>query len=188
MPGQTTNYGIRYPCPGDTIDAEAFGVWTNDIENAMAQVQTASNEALQRPRAMVRTANAGFAIPVGVATQITYTTTVYNNAGATPFAGTIPPEEPQLNLYMAQITPIGTGTTVTSWKASILVDNFVVASRTSASSAASTIAKPISLVGLGFRTADPGGAAVVTFHWTGTGGPLNVYSQFSFSYVAPATP
>ena len=189
MPGQTDNYSIRYPCPGDTVTLADFTNWASDIDTALASVSELSDEALNRPRGMGRTANAGTAVAVGAGlTLLAATNTVYSHA-MTNFSGVFVPESGLDGLFlgMATVIPVGTGTTVTSWKASLIMDNQTVASRTSASSAASTIAKPISLVGVGFLTST-GAGGLVQFEWTGTGGPMNVYAQLSFSYIAPAFP
>lgn len=195
MPGTTVNYGIRYPCPGDTITTGVFSDWANDIESAIMEVSDLTSQALNRPRAMLRTADAGYAVAFGLPTQILFTEVVYNNGlgvGAGPTFGAFDVQGTSLDqglyLLMAQFTPVNTATTVTSFEAEILADNVVIAARTLASSAASTIAKPITLAGLGLLTFNPGGGGLVRFNWTGTGGPLNIYCQFSCQYLAPAFP
>jgi hypothetical protein len=193
MPGQTTNFGIEYPCPGDTITTAAFQTWTEGIEAAINQVNTASTEATNRPRAMLRTNDTGYAVAFGAPTQILFDITVYNNGLdvgvlGPPFGGFVPEPTGDAGLYllMAQFTPVNTATTVTSFEAEIISNNEVVAARTLASSAATTIARPISLMGVGII--DFIGGALVRFNWTGTGGPLNIYCQFSCQYIAPAVP
>lgn len=190
MPGQTENFAIRYPCPGDTLTTNVFCDWANDIDDAVSQVGQASQDSLNRVRVMMRTDTTGSTVAAGVLTPLQFTTVVYNNDPlvpvpltpllAWPGVGAGPDE---LNLYMAQITPVNTATTVTSFSANILVGTTIVARRVLADSAVPTIGKPITLVGLGIRDSTNGGAVQV--QWTGTGGPLLVYSQFSFSAVAP---
>lgn len=195
MPGTTANYAIRYPCPGDTITTDVFSNWANDIESAVLQVSDLTGQALNRPRAMLRTVDTGYAVAFGLPTQILFDEVVYNNGlgvGTGPIFGAFDVNGTSLDqglyLFMAQLTPVNTATTVTSFEAEILTDNVVIAARTLASSAASTIAKPITLAGLGFLTFNPGGGGLVRFNWTGTGGPLNIYCQFSCQYIAPAFP
>jgi len=194
MPGQTTNFGIEYPCPGDTITAAAFQTWTEGIEDALEQVNDAAVAAANRPRAMLRTATTGFAVAAGAATQISFDEVVYDSgfgglSGVAPYtafdiAGTGFIDG--LYMFMAQFTPVNTATTVTSFEAEILASNTTIAARTLASSAATTIARPISMIGIGFLTTV--GTGLVRFNWTGTGGPLNIYCQFSCQYIAPAFP
>lgn len=190
MPGQTENFGIRYPCPGDTITSNVFCDWANDIDEAVSQVGAASQASLNRVRSMLRTDTTGDAIPVGGLNPIQFSTLVYNNdpiTAAGPFPGLgwagVGAGPTELNLYMAQVTPLNTATTVTSLSVNILVGTTIVARRVLADSAVPTIGKPINLMGLGIRDSTNGGAVQVL--WTGSGGPLFFYCQFSFASVAP---
>lgn len=190
MPGQTANFAIRYPCPGDTVTMDAFANWASDIENALLTVSELTEQASNRPRAIGRTSNAGTAVAAGAGPITLQATTIVTSVGLSNLSGVFTPTTTDSNglyMLMAQVTPVNTATTVTSFKATILANNTVAASRTLASSVVGTIAKPISLVGLGFVTT-VGGGALVQFEWTGTGGPLNVYAQLSLAYVAPAVP
>src|SRR5688572_838049 len=137
MPGQTENFGIVYPCPGDTITTGVFQTWTQGIEDALEQVNDAAEAAINRPRAKLRTVDAGFAVANGVATQILFDEVVYNrglDVGAGPtFGGFNPAPTASAGLYLltAQFTPVNTATTVTSFEAQILAGGGdIVAART----------------------------------------------------------
>lgn len=191
MPGQTEHYGIRYPCPGDNINPADFANWTYDIENALNEVNAASQAAVLRPRAMLRTSRVGVAIPIGVPTQILFSDLVYNegmDVGVGPTYGAFlpaPTAQPMLMMLAAQFTPLNTVTGVTSFEGTVFANNFPFA-RTLGSTGATTIGRPITVVGIGIVEFLFG--ALATFTWTGAGGPLNMYCQFSCSYIAPAFP
>lgn len=188
MPGQTDNYGIRYPCPGDPIDPTDFANWAIDIENAVEQVETAALAATSRPRVQLRTPVTGTACAAGVATAMSFDTIVFNEGmTVAPLAAphtTIFPGD-GVSIYVMTLTatfiPVNTATTVTSFQGFITANNDVCG-RTMASSTVPTIAKPLTLVMTGF--VDSVFGATASFQWTGTGGPLNVYCQFSASFVA----
>lgn len=192
MPGLTDNFGIPYPCPGDPIDCTDFADWAAAIDEALTEVNQAATAAANRPRAMLRTATAGRAIPVGVETQILFdepTGPVYNNGldvGSFPHGGfrVLPPLVTGVYLFTAQFTPLNSVTSVTGFRATMNL-NFRTVGRTLASSTATTIAHPISLVGIGvLDAADPTSTGTCSYTWTGTGGPLNVYCQFSCQFVS----
>lgn len=193
MPDQTPNFAIPYPCPGDVIDCDMFADWANAIDDALTTVNTAAEAAANRPRAMLRTLATGFAVPVNVATTIQFNEVtnnpVYNNGitvGAFPYTGfTVnPPLTSGFYLFSATFIPVNTVTTVTAFKASIVADN-VSAGRTTASSVVGNSASPLTVTHLGvMQNTGLVPPATCVYQWNGTGGPMNVYVQFSCQYVS----
>lgn len=71
MPGTTVNYGIEYPCAGDTFDPAAFETWAQGIETAILATQERSELARIRARVSVT----GFtSVPNGVTTPLNHGT------------------------------------------------------------------------------------------------------------------
>lgn len=195
MPATTPNFNIPYPCSGDTIDCSIFESWAAGIDNALATVRTASELASQRPRAMLRTADTGVAVAVGGAfVGMTYNRAdnpIYN--GGLTLTGVAPnytgfsitlPQIPGWYLFMAQFTPLNAVTTVTSFEGRITVDGLVFG-RTLGDSLPGTVARPITVMGMALLPAALPGAQA-SYAWTGSGGPMNIYSQFSCQFMAPA--
>jgi hypothetical protein len=196
MPGTTPNFAIPYPCPGDPIDCNDFEAWAGAIDDALTTVNEAATAAANRPRAMLRTPDAGVSVPVGVSTQILFSDTVspvYNNGldlGTAPlYSGfrVFPPLETAFYLFTATFIPLNTVTSVTSFRATMTLDNISVG-RVMASSVAATSSQPITLVGIGvLDAADPTSFGICSYLWTGSGGPMNVHVQFSCQYVSRFT-
>lgn len=194
MPAVTPNFAIPYPCPGDNVDCFDFNTWAEGIDSALAEVTQVAAQATLRPRAMLRTADTGTPIPVGVTTGISFNLAggpVYNegmDVGAFPHTAfrTFNPDYSGWYIFCAQFTPLTVVGSVTSFSATISVGNpAVLTGRTLASSAATTIAQPISLITMGRLDAfDPTSVAFCTWQWTGAGGPLSVYCQFSCQFMA----
>lgn len=77
MGEMSPTFGIPYPCVGETVNPATFAAFANAVDAAVATVDAVENLALKRPTAAV----AGSAsIPVGVATTVTFTTELWDNA------------------------------------------------------------------------------------------------------------
>lgn len=186
MPGSTPNFNIRYPCAGETIDADVFATFSQDIEAALAEVSADTVALSTRPRAAIATADTGFACPVGAVTTLNFTTTLFSNNpvelsfGATGITVT---SRPALYMASAEFAPLNAVTSVTSWAAAIIGGTGEYG-RTLAKSVATTTASRMNVSGIVILV--PGGGTdtlSATWEWTGSGGPMNVYCQMSLALI-----
>jgi hypothetical protein len=177
MPGATPRFAIPYPCLGDAINATAFSAWTTGIESAMAQVDAAETLALHRPAASMTFPNAT-SLPVGVATNITYGTELFdtdnmidlgsNNDRITIRTG---------GLYMVEASVClsqGPLTTYTSGRNGVSVNGTVVFARKH-----DDISVASSISGILPAILVPGDILRHVYLWTGTGGPGALACQFA---------
>jgi hypothetical protein len=194
MPGVTDNFAIPYPCQGENINPAVFAAYAAGVENALEQVNEQAQMAQNRLRADLYTVDAGVAVAVNVSTQLLYTLSNYNNGmevGPGPSFGgygALTPDQAGLYVFTLELSPINTVTTLTSWKLEINSTNAtnsatMTTSRTLVRSVATIEASRVNLSALGFLHV--GSATVARFHWTGTGGPMNVYARFTAARIGP---
>lgn len=182
MPGATSNFGIRYPCSGETIDPTAFANWADDIDAALTDVSTLTSAALTRERASSKTVDAGTSVPVNVATTLTVGATTLYADGVTVTPTTLFPDIGGVFMVNAEFSPLNTVTTLTSWAGAILATGGIdTIGRKLGLSGANTQATNINVSGL-LRASSINGI-LVTWHWTGTGGPMFVYCNLSISKI-----
>lgn len=180
MPGTTTNFGIRFPCSGETIDPTVFQNFAEDVDTALATVDTAQQFAQTRPAASVFTNDAGSSVAVGVRTAMTFTTTAFNN-GMTVGATTLTAITGGIYMVTAEFADINAGTTNTSWTGSIDVNATTVVARTLGRSTSNASASNINVSMLTRVTA--GSTISAYWFWLGSGGPMFVYCNLSAQFI-----
>lgn len=181
MPGMTPNFGIRYPCAGDTIDPQVFQDFADDVEAALAAVEAVSDAAVSRPSGAVRTAVTGTSVAVGGAlTLMAYTATDYVD-GVTAIANGIQ-VGPGLWMVTAEFSGITTVASVTSWSGQVRNNPTVLYRRKLGSSVADTTPGFINLSGIAHCTAATNDIQG-QWAWTGAGGPMFVFSRLSVHKV-----
>lgn len=179
MPGFTPNYAIEYPCAGEVISPAVFQTFADDVEAALASVDTVSASVLARPRAAIR--DSGTSIAFGAMTALSFDSTDFDNGMTAAAAGfTIP----STGMYMIDLE-VGSNTvptTVTSWACSILLAGVVVYKR-KISQTTSVPPAPFNdeLNASGLVAALAGNAVTFQFGWTGTGINLVVTARASIS-------
>lgn len=180
MPGLTPNFGIRYPCAGEIIDPGVFQDFAEDVEAALDTVNAAGDFALLRPRGAQRTALTGTSTAVGVTTTMSYSTTDFND-DLTISAGGFTVVTDGVYMVDCQFQPITTVTTVTSFAGHVLQNAVVNWRRKLGQTGPPTTADAINVSGLLDCTA--GDTVTAQWVWTGTGGPMFVYSRLSMSFI-----
>lgn len=178
----TPNWNIPYPCAGETIDCTVFQAFTQAIQDAVTGLDDLSTDILNRPAAKVT--GGSQAIAVGVSTNATYTTEVYDNAamanlGVNNDRLTITTS----GMYMVTAwSVLGSGFTTITSNAVAITNNATVLYRKKNSSD-TNLTMAVSVTGLINCTA--GDVLRASILWTGTGGPLNTFTtDLSARFVA----
>lgn len=185
MPGTTTNFGIRYPCSGETINPTVFANWADDIDAALTDVSTLTTEVLHRPRASVKTVDAGTSTAVGALTTLNVGDVTLYADGVTVTPTGFITNEPTLEvgvwMVTAEFSPLNSVTTLTSWAGGCVTSPGDDMGRKMGISGANTLATNINISGL-LRVVSP---SIISFNWlwTGTGGPMFVYCNASISKI-----
>lgn len=181
MPGTTPNFGIRYPCAGETIDPTVFQNFATDVEAALTTVNTSAALAVARPHAAQRTATTGTSCAAGATTSMAFTSVDYAT-GITTTATGFTPTTTGVYMIDAQFSGFTTVTTVTSWAGQIQLNAVTKYRRKMALSTVPATAGFINISGALSCTA--GDAIVVQWAWTGTGGPMFVFCRATISLTA----
>lgn len=180
MPGMTPNFNIRYPCAGETIDPQVFEDFAEDVEAALVSVDAAADAALLRPRGALRTVPTGISTTVAVTTAMAYNVTDFAD-GVTVIAGGFTIITPGVYMVDCEFSPITVVTTVTSFTGDITQNATVVYRRKLGWAGVVDSAGPINISGLvSCAAAD---TIQANWRWTGTGGPMFVYSRISISKI-----
>lgn len=176
MPDTTPNFGIPYPCAGETIDPTVFQDFADGVEAALASVDALSSEALHRPSGAIR-----LTVPQAAAVNVfttlnTYNVTDFATGGMVAGAGGF--VTPTAGVYMVdlEVNPTGVTTSITAYVSRIfLAGNKVYARKFSPLPAPATSVGQMNVSGL--ISASAGQAVAFQFGWNGAGVPLNVYSR-----------
>lgn len=182
MPGMTPNFSIRYPCAGETIDPTVFQDFADDVDAALLAVETMSADVLLRPRGASETDMAGTSCAAGATTTMNFTSVEFNS-GLTPIAGgyTVP-----AGVWMAaaEFAPVNSATTVSSFSAILLLGATIQYQRRLGYPLVGpdTDAHFQNVSGL-IYTAAPANITAA-WNWSGTGGPMFVFSRIFISKIA----
>lgn len=182
MPGSTTNFGIRYPCSGENVDAGMFSTWSSDIDAALLSASNATQSTLHRPRASVETIATGNSTTLNVPTTLT-------TGFSTIYADQVTVSPTQLTstvsgVYMvtAEFSPLTAVTDVNYGNGAIrtaFASKFYA--RRVVFRAPSLTATSINVSGLLVLLA--GNFVSAQWTWGGAGGPMFVYCNLSMSLV-----
>jgi len=178
MPGSSPTFGIPYPCIGEPITPLAFSTFAAAVDGAIATVDTARTLALKRPTAAVA-GNAS--IPVGVATNVTYTSELWDNAAMVDLVANNDRITVTRNgVYMVWgQAPTGTGATATSM-ALILTRNGTLYAENKRNSNGTT---PMNQQVVAMVPCVAGDILRLQCLWTGVAGPLLASFQFAARLV-----
>jgi hypothetical protein len=164
MPGQTPNFGIRFPCYGDAVNDTYYQNFANDVDGALTTINTL-RQAVQRP-ATVKTAKTAQNITVNTDTNINFAGVDWDNAAwwsaGTPANLTIPTSG--IYYVSAKVAVVFGFTTCTSVRITMLL--------------AATPSLPDNKINqtgavncFGLFSATAGQVVNMRVRWTGTGGP-----------------
>lgn len=180
MPGTTPNFGIQYPCAGETINPAVFQTFANGVESALAAVDVASAAVLQRPRGAIRN-GAGDVIAAGAMSALVYGTTDFAT-GVTAGVGGFTILTSGIYLVTLQAGSATISTSVTSYAADVSLAGTVAYRRKLSKGVVSSTAGDINLIGAISATA----GQVVSFRWgwTGAGVGLLVLSRATIRKIS----
>ena len=184
MPDMTPNFGIRYPCVGETIDASTFQDFADDVENALALTEGRMTAALNRPAGRVqRNTNQSFV--VNVTTDMTYDFEVFDNDGL----GNLGVNNDRMTIqsagvYLAKvwISQIAGWTTLTSTSV-IISQNGVARYQKKGPQGATVPANPW-IACMGVLECAAGDIIRGRLLWTGTVGPATGMGELELTLIA----
>lgn len=181
MPGSTPNFGIAYPCVGDTFDPGLFSDWATSIENALVSVQEQALVARNRPRAA---AFGTTSVAVNVSSPLNInTTTLFSHTEALVFANNIQVQRSGVYMVSAQIVAQTGATTVTNTQGNVTANTLII-QRDMSQSGPPTNFVDINVSGL---VVAPAGTVIsANMLWTGSGGPVNFDTTLSVAFICEA--
>lgn len=180
MPGFTPNFGIQYPCAGETIDPTVFQTFADDVEAALATVDALSAAALQRPRGLIRRTTAQSIAP-GAMTAISWQVTEFSSgvtAGATGFTLTSD------GIYFVSFNANAGGapTSITSWAGEISVAGVVKYRRKISEFPAHLTPGSFNVAGLISGTA--GNLVAHAYGWTGVAPNVDFFGRATINKIS----
>lgn len=164
MPGSTPNFGIPYPCAGETINPSVFENFAEAVEAGIASVEADAALALTRPNAAVRFN--GTSTAAGVVTVLNMSFADFQNGVSIPGADNF---VVSAGIYMVTLDAGSTtfSTTVTSWAAEIRQNTIVRYRRKVSPDPAVLVAGFLNVAGL-LHCANSD-SIDFTWQWTGAG-------------------
>lgn len=170
----TPNFNIFYPCAGDNIDCEDFQTFTDSIQAALATVDTAEQEVLQRPNARASAFSTGQTIAVTAATNVQFDVEFFDNDTMVNLAVNnerITIQTAGIYLATGSFLNGGPVTTLTS-ESLALSQNGTIRFRKKNHFNANTA---VSLQTIGLFDCQIGDIIRLVYLWTGSGGPAGVF-------------
>lgn len=174
MPGFTPNFGIQYPCAGETIDPTVFQTFADDVEAALSTVATASLAATDRPRGSVSVPSQSIA--TGGLTSIAFTSFDFSDQ-MTAGAGGLTIQVAGWYMVTAELiseTPVVASNAY--WFAQILRGASIMARHKQ------TNPNPVNPLHINLAIpvdCNPAEVISLQWQWSGAGGPVNVAARLS---------
>jgi len=185
MPDATPNFGIRYPCAGETIDAAVFETFATDVEAAIALVDAEMTRALHRPAVRLQRGLASQSITVATTTDATYDTESFDNdsmgnLGVNNDRATIQ----TAGVYLAKfwVSQMSAFTTITS--TSVLISQNGLTRWQKKGPQGATVTAIPWLAILGVLECAVGDIIRGRILWTGTGGPATTFGELELNLIA----
>lgn len=186
MPASTPNFGIVYPCGGDTIDPAVFRTYADTTQTALNTVQTLINTVPFPPAVMVRRAAADQVIGFGAATVMSFDTEAYDRGGmwspGLPTLIVLPANGTYMATFQAYVV-VEPATTFTSFRVAINVNGVEVAAQESDAGSTGKPAYPL-VTSLLIPATTIGTPVTATVLITGSGGAPSVQGLMTVTQVA----
>ena len=172
MPGVTPNWGLPYPCSGETIDCLIFEQFAEAVQTTLSDMNIFADTALNRPAASVN--NGTQTVAVNTSTNAIYATEEYDNFNMVDLAVNNDRITIQADgIYMVNTwSSLGSGfTTITSNAVAITKNGTVFYRKKNSSNTDLTM--DVNVTGL--LSCVAGDIIRASLLWTGTGGPINTF-------------